>query len=64
MLPDSKIKTNLYNNNRPNAILTTNLRSSDIFRPRALSDYEKKKNAERKAIHDEIKRVSLDDIDI
>lgn len=64
MLPESKIKTNLYNNNRPNAILTTNLRSSDIFRPRALSDYEKKKNAQRKSIHDEIKRVSLEDIDI
>lgn len=64
MLPESKIKAKVNYNNRPNAILTTNLRSSEPFKPRALSDYEKKKEKQRKVIHDEIKRISLEDRDI
>lgn len=63
MLPDSKIKT-IKSGNRPNAILVSNLRSSELFKPRALSDYEKKKEEERKIVHAEIRRVSLLDYDI
>lgn len=58
MLPDSKIKT-IKSGNRPNAILVTNLRSSEMFKPRALSDYEKKKAEQKAAIHAEIQRVAL-----
>ncbi len=63
MLPETKIKT-IKSGNRPNTVLVGNLRSSELFKPRALSDYEKKKEAERKAIHAEINRVSLLNYDI
>ena len=63
MLPDTKVKT-IKTGNRPNCILVGNLRSSEIFRPRALSDYEKKKEEEKKNIHAEINRVSLINYDI
>ena len=32
--------------------------TSELFRPQAISDYEKKKAAEKAAIHEEIKRVT------
>lgn len=63
MLPDTKIKT-IKTGNRPNCVLVSNLRSSELFKPRALSDYEKKKEEEKKAIHAEISRVSLLNYDI
>lgn len=33
--------------------------TSNIYKSQAQSDYEKKKEAEHKAVHDEIKRVAL-----
>jgi len=63
MLPESKIKAHL-NGRRDDALLVTNLRSNEVFRPQALSDYEKKKEEQKKAIHAEIKRVSLETIDV
>ena len=60
MLPESKIRTHKTKNLTDN-ILSTNLLSSYIYRPKAVSDYEKAKDEEKKKIHEEIKRVSMND---
>lgn len=64
MLPESKIRAKVRHNNRTNDLFTTNMRSSDPYRPRALSDYEKKKNAQKEKVHEEIQRVSLEERNI
>ena len=63
MVPDTKIKT-ILTGNRPNTIGFTNMRCSESYKPRALSDYEKKKIAERIALRAEITRISLLDYEI
>lgn len=45
--------------NRRGTLLATNIVTSDPFKSDADSDYEKKKEAERKAIHSEILRVAV-----
>ena len=42
-----------------NRMLKKPIRTTNIEKSQAESDYEKKKAAEHKAVHDEIKRVSL-----
>lgn len=64
MLPYSKIQAKNKNNNRPNALLVTNLRSSEPFKSKAKSDYEKKKEEEKKKIHNELQRTSMFERDV
>jgi hypothetical protein len=46
-------------NNRRNKLLNKPQSSSNPFKAQADTDYDKKKAAEKKAVHDEIRRVSL-----
>ena len=48
-------------NNSRNKLMTKPKSTSNIFKSEAETDYDKKKAAEKKLIHDEIKRVSLTD---
>ena len=51
--------TTIKSNNRRGTLLTTNMPSSNKFESEAESDYDKKKAAEKKAIHAEILRTAL-----
>lgn len=56
----ANLRTNTkMSSSRPGQLLSTNLTTTDPFKPQALTDYEKKKEEEHKRIHAEIKRVSL-----
>ncbi len=46
-------------NNKRNKLMNKPKSSSNPFIPEAETDYDKKKAAEKKAIHEEIHRVSL-----
>lgn len=46
-------------NNKRNKLINKAKSSSNPFIPEAETDYDKKKAAEKKAIHEEIHRVSL-----
>ena len=48
-------------NNSRNKLMTKPKSTSNIFNSEAETDYDRKKAAEKKLIHDEIKRVSLTD---
>lgn len=50
--------TTVKTTNRRGTLLATNIKTSDPFKSYADSEYDKKKAAEKKAIHDEIIRVS------
>lgn len=50
--------TTVKTSNRRGTLLATNITSSDPFTSDADSDYEKKKAAQKKAIHKEILRVA------
>ena len=51
--------TTVKTTNRRGTLLATNISTSDPFTSDADSDYERKKLAEKKAIHAEILRVAL-----
>lgn len=51
--------TTVKTTNRRGTLLATNMHTSDPYFSDADSDYSKKKAAEKKAIHEEILRVSL-----
>ena len=48
-------------NNKRNKLMNKPNSTSNIFKSEAETDYDRKKAAEKKLIHDEIKRVSLTD---
>lgn len=48
-------------NNRRNKLMIKPNSTSNMFKPEAETDYDRKKAAEKKVIHNEIKRVSLTD---
>ena len=52
----------ILNNTRGDSRLVTNVIDYDVYRPLAVTEYEKKKMEEHKAIHEEIKRISTTEL--
>lgn len=50
--------------NNKNECIRVNLETSDLYYPEAAVGYNEKKEKEKKAIHEEILRVSLEELSV